>query len=57
MKRELMTPHKGDKRYVRRDDQGHPLARGLDDAGRGICVRGLADQHPGNRNPRRNWNS
>lgn len=22
-KRELIEPHKGDKRYVRRDDQGH----------------------------------
>ena len=22
-KRELVEPHKGDKRYVRRDDQGH----------------------------------
>jgi hypothetical protein len=23
LKRELIEPHKGDKRYVRRDDQGH----------------------------------
>jgi hypothetical protein len=36
-KRELIEPHKGDKRYVRRDDQGQ-FTTSQDDVGRSLSA-------------------
>ncbi len=36
-KRELIEPHEGDKRYVRRDDKGHFTEKQVD-VGRSLAV-------------------
>jgi hypothetical protein len=45
-KRELIEPHKGDKRYVRRDDQGR-LTDDQTDVGRSLA----ADQRQHSKTP------
>jgi hypothetical protein len=36
-KRQIIEPHKGDKRYIRRDDQGH-FTSSQDDVGRSLAA-------------------
>lgn len=44
-KRELIEPHPGDKRYVRRDDPADQRQHAKHDAGRGQGDRGDRQKH------------